>query len=162
MAPLLLLLLLLQGAVTSTTFPSCLTANTTWDSSNITSFIPNIPTPELCQQICLDSPPCQGVTWTSSDASPFPLSCYTFSTTPTTLQPCTDCVSGPSRCSCSSQGQQGQCQAEDDNIVDHFDGIALEQECSSLCRQNRPCHSFTYFGDMSPLRWSQFTTSLGV
>ena len=147
MAP-LLLLLLLQAAAASTTFPSCLTANTTWDSSLITSFTPNIPTPELCQQICVDSPPCQAVTWASSDASPFPLSCYTFSTTTSEL-PCTHCVSGPTSCSCSSEGQ---CQAEDDNIVDTFSGVALEQECSALCTENGLCQFFTFFGDDSALR----------
>ena len=146
MAP--LLLLLLQAAAASTTFPSCLTANTTWDSSLITSITPNIPTPELCQQICVDYPPCQAVTWTSPQATGFPLSCATFSNTTSKL-PCTDCVSGPARCSCSSEGE---CQAEDDNILEVFSGIALEQECEALCLGNRACEFFTYFGDASPLR----------
>ena len=94
--PPLLLFLLLQGTAASTTFPSCLTANTTWDSSLITSITPNIPTPELCQQMCVDSPPCQAITWTSPQATGLPLSCVTFSSTTSEL-PCTDCVSGPAR-----------------------------------------------------------------
>ena len=147
MAP-LLLLLLLQAAAASTTFPSCLTANTTWDSSLITSITPNIHTPELCQKLCLDSPPCQAVTWASSDASPFPLSCYTFSTTTSEI-PCNNCVSGPARCSCSSHIQ---CQAEDNIIVKSFSGVALEQECLALCKQNGLCDSFTHHGNSSILR----------
>ena len=147
MAP-LLLLLLLQTASASSTIPSCLTANTTWDSSLITSLTPNIPTPELCQQICLDSSPCQAVTWASSESSPFPLSCSTFSSTTSEL-PCTNCVSGPSSCSCSSQGE---CQAEDGNIVAHFSDIPTEQECAALCLENSFCQFFTYFGDASGLR----------
>ena len=147
MAP-LLLLLLIQVAAASTTIPSCLTANTTWDSSLITSITPNIPTPELCQQICVDSPPCQAITWSSSDAPPFPLACYTFSNN-TSEFPCTFCVSGPSLCSCSSQGQ---CQAEDDNIINVFSGIVLEQECAALCLENGLCKFFTYFGESSAFR----------
>ena len=133
MAPLLLLLLLLQGAAASTTLPSCLTANTTWDSRDITSFTPNIPTPELCQKLCIDSPSCLAVTWASSDASPFPLSCYTYSMTNTTEQPCTDCVSGPSRCSCSSQGLQGQCQDQGDNIVDQLTDCQTSPADCQVC-----------------------------
>ena len=147
MAP-LLLLLLLQAAAASTTFPSCLTANTTWDSSLITSITPNIPTPELCQQICVDSPPCQAVTWTSPQATGFPLSCATFSNATTEL-PCPDCVSGPARCSCSSEGE---CQAEDGNIVEQLSDIPIEQECAALCLENGLCKFFTYFGDSSAIR----------
>ena len=147
MAP-LLLLLMLQAVAASTTLPSCLTANTTWDSSLITSFTPDIPTPELCQLICVDSPPCQAVTWSSSEAPLFPLSCYTFSTT-TAEVPCNDCVTGPARCSCSSPGQ---CQTEDNNVVDQFSGVALEQECTALCLENDLCEFFTYFGDDSAFR----------
>ena len=147
MAP-LLLLLLLQAAAASTTFPSCLTANTTWDSSLITSFTPNIPTPELCQLICEDSPPCKAITWTSPQATVLPLSCVTFSNTTLEL-PCSSCVSGPKRCFCSSQGQ---CQAEDDNIIDMVSGVVLEQECADLCLENSQCEFFTYFGDESAFR----------
>ena len=147
MAP-LLLLLLLQVAAASTTFPSCLTANTSWDSSLITSITPNIPTPELCQQICVDSPPCQAVTWTSPQATGFPLSCATFSNATTKL-PCSNCVSGPARCSCSSLGE---CLAEDGNIVDQLSDIPIEQECAALCLENGLCKFFTYFGDNSDLR----------
>ena len=147
MAP-LLLLLLLQAAAASTTLPSCLTANTTWDSSLITSITPNIPTPELCQQICVDSPPCQAVTWASSDASPYPLSCATFSTTTSEL-PCTDCVSGPVRCSCSSQGE---CQTEDDNTLAKFSDIPTEQECAALCLKDSLCAFFTFCGANSAHR----------
>ena len=149
MSPLLLLLLLLlQAATASTTIPSCLTANTTWDSSFITSFTPSIPTPELCQHICVDSHPCQAVTWASPRATLFPLSCSTFSTTTTDL-PCTDCVSGPARCSCSSEGE---CQAEDDNILEQFSDIPGEQECAALCLKNGLCEFFTYYGDNSARR----------
>ena len=146
MAP-LLLLLLLQTAAATTTFPSCLTANTTWDSSLITSFTPDIPSPELCQQLCVDSPPCQAVTWTSP-ATRLPFSCLTFSTTTTEL-PCTDCVSGPARCSCSSQGE---CQAKEGNIVDVFPDIPTVEVCAALCLGEDSCQFFTYLGDNNVFR----------
>ena len=144
----LLLLLLLQAAAASTTFPSCLTANTTWEFSTDTSFIFNIPTPELCQQYCVDSPPCKAITWRSLETSGLALYCVTFSTTTTEL-PCTNCVSGPSRCSCSVKGE---CQEEEDNIIAQFSDIHTEQECATLCLENALCEFFTYFGDNSVLR----------
>ena len=148
MAPIILLLLLIQTAAASKTFPSCLNTNTTWDSSLITSLTPNIPTPELCQQLCVDFSPCQAITWTSAQASPFPLYCATFSNTKSEL-PCADCVSGPATCSCSSKGE---CQAEEGNIVDVFSDISLEGECIALCQKNNICKFYTFFGDNSALR----------
>ena len=146
MAP--LLLLLFQAAVASTTTPSCLTANITWDFSTDTAFIPYISTPELCQQLCMDSPSCKAVTWHSPEASGIPLYCITFSTTSTEL-PCSNCVSGPGWCSCSSEGD---CQEEGDNIIEQFTDIASEQECAALCLKNKLCQFFTFFGENSARR----------
>ena len=50
---------------------------------------------------------------------------------------------------CSSEGE---CQAEDDNILEQFSGVTLEQECATLCLENKLCKFFTYFGDNSGLR----------
>ena len=81
------------------------------------------------------------VTWHSSEAISIALYCITFSTTSTAL-PCSDCVSGPARCSCSSEGE---CQAEDHNTLEQFSDIPGEQECAALCLKNGLCQFFTYY-----------------
>ena len=149
MTPLLLLPILLQAVTTSPTYPTCLVANTTWDQDYFLDITLDIATPELCQVLCQDSSSCQAVTWLTAISDIFPLSCSTFSSSTTAVLPCSDCVSGPSLCSCS---QPGECVVEDGNILEVLHDIGSEVECQQLCQGETLCQHYTYFGDASVLR----------
>ena len=112
------------------------------------------------RHLCILYSSCDTVITSCSDCHTSPADCQVCSfedtlpdgscaSSTSTELPCTSCVSGPALCSCSSEGE---CQAEDDNVVDQFSGVALEQECAALCLENNLCEFFTYFGDNSGLR----------
>ena len=92
----LLLLLLLSSVCCQDpgdTFPSCLTANTTWLQENIFHITQDVGGAEECQQICRNTSSCLGSTWTSEMFEVIPRACFLFNATEEEV-PCHNCFSG--------------------------------------------------------------------
>ena len=96
--PLLQLLLPLLARAAPPSSSSCLTADTTWPLSQISSILPGSPSPEDCQELCRHDLSCHAVTWHTATNPSLPLSCSLFSSLTNPI-PCTDCLSGPPTCS---------------------------------------------------------------
>jgi len=122
-------------------YPSCLQANVTWDYMSDT--IPNVETPEDCQTYCYNSNQCLAFTWVSSNVSMFHNLCALFHSTDQEV-PCTDCVSGPSKCVCSFQGE---CTMLEDNAIGSYLNIPDEISCQDICIEETGCNYYTYFSD---------------
>jgi hypothetical protein len=43
----------------------------------------------------------------------------------------------------------GQCDVEDDNIIEVFTGVTTEGACMGHCQVQGSCQNYTYFGDES-------------
>ena len=134
----------------SDTFPSCLQEGFTWDISGAYDIALNLPTPELCQQLCATDSSCLASTWMSSTAPLFPLTCSLFSViSRDQLVACEECVSGPPECPCTVPGE---CNILEENIIDIVAGVESVEECSRHCKENSLCEVFTYLGKENHFR----------
>jgi len=123
--------------------PSCLIANTTWDQSGVFDVILNIESADLCQVTCDETETCTGFTWLSPDSAMFPQGCALFSSTESTLD-CEHCVSGLPECPCTIRGE---CDSQEDNMIEAFPQVASVEDCHDLCRDVTECSHYTYFSE---------------
>lgn len=130
-------------------FPSCLKPSQTWQQGSISDIAVNVPNPEACQDICLSSSACSGITWFSEDATPYPLTCYIFSNISGPSLACENCVSGPPKCLCL---EAGECEIKDGNIIDVIVGVGSVDVCENLCKSSFNCNFYTFLGEDNHLR----------
>merc|ERR1711971_623787 len=129
----------------SDTFPSCLREGFTWDISGAYKTVLNLPTPELCQQLCAKDHSCVASTWMSASAPVLPLTCSLFSeVSADQVVPCEECVSGPPECPCTVNGE---CNILEENIINIVTNVESVEECSRHCSENSLCEVFTYLGE---------------
>jgi len=150
---LFLIFQLAQAEFPADSFPSCLQGDVTWDISGVFDIVVNVLSPEECQEVCSSEPTCVAMTWMSADAAPYPLTCAMFSQISNTTTPCEDCVSGPSTCSCSIQGE---CDILEENLVEIISNVESIEMCASHCAENSACSIFTYLGEENHFRHTCF------
>jgi len=131
------------------TFPSCLGSSQTWQQDSIYDLAVNVPTPEACQEICVSSSSCAGITWLNEDAALYPQTCYMFSNISGPTVPCENCVSGPPKCLCT---KAGECEILEDNLLDIMSGVGSVDECGKLCNSSSSCNFYTFLGEGNHFR----------
>jgi len=136
MARLVFLALFSMGCVRGT----CLTENMTWLSSDIMDVVQPVASPYLCQDLCGGTEECQAFTWTTEANMGIKSACFLFATTSNQTS-CSDCLSGPRTCTCSSEVA---CQAEEENIVEIRPGVATEGQCQNICLETSSCMFYTW------------------
>merc|ERR1711892_1174467 len=136
MARLVFLALFPMGCVRGT----CLTENMTWLSSDIMDVVQPVASPYLCQDLCGGTEECQAFTWTTEANMGIKSACFLFATTSNQTS-CSDCISGPRTCTCSSEVA---CQAEEENIVEIRPGVATEGQCQNICLETSSCMFYTW------------------
>ena len=95
------------------------------------------------QAACGANPNCSAFTWLSSENSHTPLFCFLFHST-SSLTSCSDCISGPVSCTCSSNTG---CQVVGDNVIDVANEVSEEVMCQDLCASNHLCTFYTWYDE---------------
>ena len=121
----------------------CFDSDITWDHLDQIEIKVGIESGRMCQKRCEDSANCTAFTW-NTDAHPnLPRVCILFDATSNQLD-CTNCLSGPPSCVCSSDYA---CNIVGDNIIDIIAPVDNEVECQTKCKDGNSCKMYTWFGD---------------
>jgi len=127
--------------------PPCLEEGKTWHGDDILDVSTGSLSVYDCQSKCGEMSGCNSFTWYTLQHPHYPTLCTLFSSTKS-QEPCTECVSGPSSCTCS--GEYG-CDITEEDVLDTIANIATELECMGLCFEDRDCNMYTWFGVGSTL-----------
>ena len=125
----------------------CFESGITWDHVDLIDIEVSVETGRTCQRKCKDTPLCSAFTWNTDDHPNLPRVCILFNSDTIQLS-CTNCISGPPSCVCSSEYA---CNIVDDNIIDIIAPVYDEEECQSICKDDDICNLYTWFGDGNDL-----------
>ena len=129
-------------AVVSESYPMCFNVGTSW-VHNTSVTIPEVPSVEECQSICLQSSECMAFTWHKESEAFGSQLCELFPTIgDETSGECSDCVSGPKSCTCS---YSVACSFDDEFLIEILTEIATEEECQDLCAREPNCSWYTWY-----------------
>ena len=118
---------------------SCLHPNISWVSPDILDTLHPVADPYQCQAICVDTEGCTAFTWTTQD-NRLRLHCFLFASMSNQTS-CDECVSGPARCTCSSEVA---CYSDENNILEEIHAVQTEAECQNYCLENHWCKFYTW------------------
>ena len=119
----------------------CFKTGTSW-VHNISTTIPDIPSLEECQSLCLHSYDCVAFTWHRVSEEFTSKLCELFPTIGETSDECPDCISGPKSCTCSDGVA---CSFDDQYFIDILTEIATEEQCQELCARDPKCYWYTWY-----------------
>ena len=119
----------------------CFKTGTSW-VHNISTTIPDVPSLEECQSLCLHSYDCIAFTWHRVSDEFTSKLCELFPTIGETTDECPDCISGPKSCTCSDGVA---CSFDDQYFIDILTEIATEEQCQDLCARDPNCTWYTWY-----------------
>jgi len=125
-------------------YPLCFNIGMTW-SEETSRGIPNITSPYLCQDMCRADSNCTSFSWYNTLSQPHQNFCEFYPeqvSEPTT--PCSNCISGPSTCTCSTFDYQ-TCDTSQELVHDIVQNVNTEVECQDLCARREDCSWYTWY-----------------
>ena len=122
--------------------PPCLEKGRTWHADDVLDISTGSSSVYDCQAKCGEISGCNSFTWYTLQHPHYPTLCTLFHST-SSQELCTECVSGPSSCTCSSEYG---CDLTEEDVLDTIPNIATELECMGLCYENNKCNIYTWFG----------------
>ena len=120
----------------------CFKIGTSW-VHNTSNTIPDVPSVEECQSLCLQSPDCIAFTWHRESEDFGSKLCELFPTIGETSDECPDCISGPKSCTCS---ESVACSFDGQYLIDLIlTEISTEEQCQDLCARDTNCTWYTWY-----------------
>ena len=110
-------------ALVSESYPMCFKIGISW-VHNTSTTIPDVPSLEECQSLCLQSLECIAFTWHRVSEDFGSKLCELFPTISETSDECPDCISGPKSCTCSDSVA---CSFDDQYLIDILTEVATEE-----------------------------------
>ena len=121
--------------------PPCLEEGKTWHADDVLDVSTGSSSVYDCQLKCGEISGCNSFTWYTLQHPHYPTLCTLFGSTNSQEQ-CTECVSGPSSCTCS--GKYG-CDLTEDDVLNTIPNIATELECMGLCYADNNCTMYSWY-----------------